>query len=79
MFYLGTPHTTPAPDYVPAFPYWTLKAQAPSPAGPWTKQPEVIPFRTKHGTYYAATASPGQVLAWDTGFLMFFSASTDSA
>ena len=28
MFYLGTPHTTPAPDYIPAFPYLTLKARA---------------------------------------------------
>lgn len=76
MFYLGTPHTTPAPDYIPAFPYLTLKARASSPAGPWTKQPDVIPFRTKPGTYYAATASPGQVIARDGGYLMLFSAST---
>ena len=76
MFYLGTPHTTPAPDYIPAFPYLTLKAQAPSPSGPWTKQPDVIPFRTRPGTYYSATASPGQVIAQDGGYLMFFSAST---
>ena len=76
MFYLGTPHTTPAPDYIPAFPYLTLKAHAASPAGPWTKQADVIPFRTKTGTYYSATASPGHVLAQDGGYLMFFSAST---
>jgi predicted GH43/DUF377 family glycosyl hydrolase len=76
MFYLGTPHTTPAPDYIPAFPYLTLKARAPSPAGPWTKQPGVIPFRTKPGTYYSATASPGQVIAREGGYLMCFSAST---
>ena len=78
MFYLGTPHTTPAPDYIPAFPYLTLKARATSPAGPWTKQPDVIPFRTKRGTYYSATASPGQIVAHDGGWLMFFSASTDA-
>ena len=76
MFYLGTPHTSPAPDYVPAFPYLTLKARAASPAGPWTKQPEGIPFRTQPGTYYSATASPGQVIAQQDGYLMFFSAST---
>lgn len=76
MFYLGTPHTTPAPDYIPAFPYLTLKAQASSPAGPWTKQPDVIPFRTQAATYYSATASPGQVIAQDGDYLMFFSAST---
>ena len=38
MFYLGTPHATPAPDLVPAFPYLTMKAKSTSPAGPWTKQ-----------------------------------------
>lgn len=76
MFYLGTPHTTPAPDYIPAFPYLTLKARGTSPAGPWTKQPDVIPFRTQAGTYYSATASPGHVIAHNGGWLMFFSAST---
>ncbi|HRZ58238.1 MAG TPA: hypothetical protein P5525_22595 [Candidatus Paceibacterota bacterium] len=76
MFYLGTPNTTPAPDYIPAFPYLTLKARAASPTGPWRKQPDVIPFRTKPGTYYSATASPGHVIAHEGGYLMFFSAST---
>ena len=76
MYYLGTPHTTPAPDYIPAFPYLTLKARAASPTGPWIKQPAVIPFRTRSGTYYSATASPGHVIARDDGYLMFFSAST---
>ena len=28
MFYLGTPHTSPAPDLVPAFPYLTMKARS---------------------------------------------------
>ncbi len=76
MFYLGTPHTTPAPDYIPAFPYLTRKARASSPTGPWTKQPDVIPFGPQPGTYYSATASPGHVIAQDGGWLMFFSAST---
>jgi len=78
MFYMGTPNTTPAPDYIPAFPYLTMKAWAASPAGPWAKQPDVIPFRTKPGTYYSATASPGHVIAYDGGYLMFFSGSTDA-
>jgi hypothetical protein len=78
MFYLGTPNTTPAPDYIPAFPYLTMKARAASPTGPWTKQLGVIPFRTKPGTYYSATASPGHVIAHDGGYLMFFSGSTDA-
>lgn len=77
MFYLGTPNTTPAPDYIPAFPYLTLKAQASSPTGPWRKQPGVTPFRTQAGTYYSATASPGHIIPHDGGWLMFFSASTD--
>lgn len=76
LFYLGTPHTTPAPDFIPAFPYLTLKARAKSPMGPWTKQPDVIPFHTQPGTYYSATASPGQVIPQRDDFLMFFSAST---
>jgi len=38
MFYLGTPHTSPAPDLVPAFPYLTMKAQSNAPTGPWEKQ-----------------------------------------
>ena len=76
MFYLGTPHTTPAPDYIPGFPYLTLKARSASPVGPWIKQPDVIPFRTQPGTYYSATASPGQVIEQKDDFLMFFSAST---
>ena len=77
LFYLGTPNTTPAPDYIPAFPYLTMKAQAPSPEGPWKKQPAVTPFRNKPGTYYSVTASPGHVIPHAGGFLMFFSASTD--
>ena len=77
MFFLGTPHTTPAPDLIPAFPYLTLKARADSPTGPWTKQPAVIPFRPKAGTYYSATASPGHVVPRGAEYVMFFSASTD--
>ena len=76
MFYLGTPNATPAPDLVPSFPYLTLKARSPSPTGPWSKQRNVIPFRTVAGTYYSTTASPGQVVRRGDGFLMFLSAST---
>jgi predicted GH43/DUF377 family glycosyl hydrolase len=77
MFYLGTPHVSPAPDLIPSFPYLTMKAQSKSPSGPWVKQPEVVPFRTKPGTYYSATASPGHIIQQGDGYLMFFSASTD--
>lgn len=75
MFYLGTPNASPAPDLVPSFPYLTMKAKSRSPAGPWTKQKEVIPFRTKPGTYYKDTASPGHVIRLEGEYLMFFSAS----
>jgi predicted GH43/DUF377 family glycosyl hydrolase len=77
MFYLGTPHTSPAPDLVPAFPYLTMKAKGTSPAGPWVKQKEVIPFQAKLGTYYSVTASPGQIVKQGDEFLMFFSAAVD--
>jgi predicted GH43/DUF377 family glycosyl hydrolase len=76
MFYMGTPHTTPAPDLIPSFPYLTMKAKGASPAGPWTKQKEVVPFRTKPGTYYSMTASPGQVVKLGDTYLMFFSSTT---
>jgi predicted GH43/DUF377 family glycosyl hydrolase len=79
MFYMGTPHTTPAPNLIPAFPYLTLKAQSRSPEGPWTQQRDVTPFRCAPNTYYDVTASPGQIIRQDKEHLMFFSAaSTDS-
>jgi hypothetical protein len=77
MFYLGTPHTSPPPDLVPSFPYLTMKAEGISPAGPWKKRYDIEPFVPQPGTYYSATASPGHVIARRSGYLMFFSASTD--
>jgi len=77
MFYLGTPNTSPAPDLVPAFPYLTMKAEAHSPAGPWTKRYDIEPFTPQPNTYYSATASPGHVIPQKNRYLMFFSASTD--
>ena len=77
MFYLGTPNATAAPNRVPSFPYLTLKATSDSPSGPWRKQPEVVPFRPQPGTYYSATASPGQIICQGQEYLQFFSASVD--
>ena len=76
MFYVGTPNTSPAPDLIPAVPYLTMKAHASSPAGPWTKQKTVIPFRTAPNTYYSMTASPGEVIKHAGEYLMLFSACT---
>ena len=76
MFYLGTPHTSPAPDLIPSFPYLTMKARGDSPAGPWTKQPGVVPFRCAPGTYYGVTASPGMIIPQGGEYLMFFSAAS---
>jgi hypothetical protein len=78
MFYLGTPHTSPPPNLVPAFPYLTMKAEGPTPTGPWKKRYDITPFSPRPGTYYSATASPGHVIPGKKEFLMFFSASTDS-
>ncbi len=75
MFYLGTPNVTPPPDRVPSFPYVTMKAKSQSPAGPWKKQPEVVPFRPRPNTYYSATASPGHIVRQEGEYLQFFSAS----
>ena len=76
MFYLGTPNVSPPPDLVPSFPYLTMKAKGGSPAGPWNKQKEVVPFRTKPGTYYSITASPGHVIKNCDEYLQFFSSTT---
>ncbi|MBK1876017.1 hypothetical protein [Pelagicoccus mobilis] len=77
LFYLGTPNVSPAPDLVPSFPYNTMKAKGKGPRGPWMKQKEVVPFRPKAGTYYSITASPGQVIKTDEGYIQFFSATTE--
>ena len=75
MFYVASPNATPPPDRIPSFPYLTMKAHARKLAGPWVKQPDVVPFRTKPGTYYQNTASPGCIVKRGAEYLMFFSAS----
>lgn len=77
MFYLGTPNTSGAPEYVPAFPYMTMKAESRSLFGPWIKRYDVVPFANEPGTYYSATASPGHIIKQGGEYLMFFSASTE--
>ena len=76
MYYLGTPNASNPPDLVPSFPYLTMKAKGKSPAGTWIKQKSVIPFRTKPGTYYSVTASPGQVIKNGDEYLQYFSSTT---
>ena len=77
MFYLGTPHVSPAPDFVPSFPYLTMKAKSASPSGPWIKQRDVVPFKCVPDTYYNVTASPGQIIRQGDEYLMFFSAAAN--
>ncbi len=74
MFYLGTRHVSPAPNFIPVTPYVTMKAFADSPAGPWTKQPSVAVLRCQPGTYFNNTASPGFIVQSGGEYLMFFSA-----
>lgn len=74
MFYVGSRTTSAAPNRIPAVPYFTLAAKSLHPQGPWTKQRDIVPFRTKPGTYYADTASPGQIVKQGNEYLMFFSA-----
>ncbi len=62
MFYVGSRGTTPPPDRIPAVPYFTLAAKSKQPAGPWVKERNLVPIRTKGGTYYSASASPGQIV-----------------
>lgn len=79
MFYVGSRTTTPAPNRIPAVPYFTLAATSSHPGGPWIKQRGVVPFRTAPGTYYADTASPGQIIRQGDEYRMFFSAAAFSA
>lgn len=74
MFYVGARTTTAPPNRIPAVPYFTLAAKSAHPQGPWKKQRDVVPFRTKPATYYADTASPGQIVRHGEEYLMFFSA-----
>ncbi|TLV00723.1 hypothetical protein [Dyadobacter luticola] len=76
MFYIGTPNTTPAPYRIPAFPYLTMKAQAKSLAGPWTKQYDVTPLPPKENSYYTVTSSPGYIVKQQNEYMMFFSGAT---
>ena len=73
MFYLGTPHTTPAPWRIPSFPYLTMKARAKSLEGPWIKQYDVHPFRADSTGFYTVTSSPGFIVKVNGEYLQFFS------
>ncbi len=59
MFYLGTPHVTPKPDFVPAFPYLTMKAEGNSPTGPWKKRYDITPFSPSAGHLLWCNGQPG--------------------
>lgn len=76
MFYLGTPHTTPPPYRIPAFPYLTMKANAHNLSGPWMKQYDVTPLPPKINSYYSVTSSPGFIVQHNKQYLMFFSGAT---
>lgn len=78
LFYVATPNTTPPPEQIPSIPYQTMKAESYSPTGPWVKQPQVIPFRCKPGTYYSDTASPGDVVRHGGQYLQFFCAAAQA-
>lgn len=78
MFYVASPNASPAPEYIPSFPYLTLVATAPRLAGPWTKQGDIRPFLTQPGTWHSLTASPGFIIRHEDEYLQFFSATTDS-
>lgn len=78
MFYMGTPHVSPAPNYIPAFPYLTKKAESQTPGGPWKKRYDITPIKTAPGTYYSGSVSPGNIIKHGNEYLMLFAASTDT-
>jgi predicted GH43/DUF377 family glycosyl hydrolase len=85
MFYLGTPNVTAAPNLSPMPPYLTMKAQSKSPAGPWIKQPDVVPLRPEdvsaaaYGASSVVVASPGMIVKNGDEYMMFFSGGGYSA
>jgi predicted GH43/DUF377 family glycosyl hydrolase len=78
MFYLAAKNTFCGADLVPGVPYLTMKAKGRSLAGPWTKQPKVVPFRPAPDTYFSGGASPGHILKQGREYLMFFSTGTNT-
>ena len=74
MYYLGTPNTTGGTDKIPIAPYLALHATSKSPAGPWTKRYDPVPFSTKEGTYYSMSAYPGHIIKQGSEYMMFFGA-----
>ena len=74
MFYLGTPNTTGGEYKIPIAPYLAMRATSNSPAGPWTKRYDPVPFSTKEGTYYSMSAYPGHVIKQGSEYMMFFGA-----
>ncbi len=73
MFYVATPNVTPAPNFIPAGPYLTMKAEADAPAGPWRQRRDIVPFRVRTGAYYEGCASPGYIVKHGGEYMMFFS------
>lgn len=71
MFYIGEDG-----GEFPEFPYLTFKARSRSLAGPWVKQPEVVPFTTKPDTYYSITASAGHIMRRGDEYLQYISTTT---
>ncbi|WP_156429666.1 hypothetical protein [Burkholderia sp. TSV86] len=72
LYYTTSTDQLPAPTIVPEPPYMTMRAHADSPNGPWTK--DGVALRTKSGTYYSDTASPGHIIKYRGQFLQYFSA-----
>lgn len=77
MFYVGTPHTSPAPHRIPALPYATLHAISHTPSGPWVKQEPAVPrIPLTAGTYHSHTAAPGPIFGKTGEYMQFFSAAS---
>lgn len=73
IWYVAAYNTSGSPEQIPAVPYLTMKACADSPAGPWVKQPEVVPYRPIPGTWCEDTANAGDILKTDGEYRMLVS------
>lgn len=73
MFYVATPTTTPTPDFIPALPYYTCKAEGDSPSGPWRKRYDITPYGPVPGSYYNLVTTPGPVIKHGDEYITVFS------
>jgi predicted GH43/DUF377 family glycosyl hydrolase len=76
MFYVGSRRVNPPPDCLAHTPLATMRATAPSSAGPWTRRDDLAGISPIRGTWFDASATPGAIIRTARGYEMFISGSS---